>query len=289
MGEMTDDFDAYPMDTRFDKSRPGVRISPTGRFIITPVPDTQVRREAGFVIDVDGHGPMGGLKNIAPGAYMYQVQDSVVYGIDPAGFKAEREGNWPSDGNETLQKYAEKDIALTVQSFAQMYGVTPTHWPPSIRDWYQAQVIRHEQQQLEKENKMRDPQYLREQAYKMLEEAALRESVPQDDPFEPGTVLKFEKRFVGPNGGPYAYAALKVDIDGSAVWFLTGFRQQGNSYDWPSLISFIGTKGLETVVVMTDGEKLLDLAKAKAVEGRDAEVAQEFDITLEDKVDKRPT
>lgn len=239
MGEMTDDYDAYPYDPP-----PGeytVRQSPTGRFII----------------GMDPAQPHTGVNYFIQGGQAFHVQRQIetkdlgkaLQSVDAGQMVYYLDVDYPGI-EERILEYAERDVQLT---FEMMYGDKI----PDIQDWGKAKF---------EEDKMRDPEVLRRQAYKMLQEADFYESVPEEDPFEDGTVIKFSKKFVGSTVGAYHFAALKVPMNGDepSRWYITGARQNTVVYNWQQLVEFIGRRGLESAIVMLDGKSLIDFAKEMA-------------------------
>jgi hypothetical protein len=98
-----------------------------------------------------------------------------------------------------------------------------------------------------------DPEFLRQQAEKLLMRAQILESVPQTDSFEIGQCLTYQKTFG--TAQTYLYAAIKSS-DG--LWWVTGNRTPKQGMFWSQLIAEIGVSNLPTVTVMTHGTTLLD-------------------------------
>jgi hypothetical protein len=287
MGDAADDMREALDEVGIDepRQRHGIRTSPTGRFIIGPNFLTQgqeaqakdrihrltTRMPDGedvqvYDLDVDGDGFMGGMS-------LKETARQVV-GLDPAARPAGVSFFTLEDG---LIVKLHGEMAQEELTFEQLYGFKPQSWPPSLNDWFRVNREKKEMALMS-----RDPATLRAQAMKMLEEAAFRESIPNEDPFDDGVVIKFSKKFVGSTVGVYHYAALKVVLEGRGGWYVTGAQQRNAVYDWPGLVNFIGVNGLSTAIVMEDGRSLIDIAKEHS------KPAVEADKTLEDKVDKRP-
>lgn len=75
-----------------------------------------------------------------------------------------------------------------------------------------------------------------------------------EDPFDPGTVFTFVKKFASTKDKPYTYAAIKAD-EGDK-WFITGHDcYQGTTLTWDKLIEFLvtGPYPVATVTVKVEG------------------------------------
>lgn len=75
-----------------------------------------------------------------------------------------------------------------------------------------------------------------------------------EDPFDPGTVLTFVKKFASAKDKPYTYAAIKAD-EGDK-WFITGHDcYQGTTLTWDGLIEFLvtGPYPVASVTVKVEG------------------------------------
>jgi hypothetical protein len=104
----------------------------------------------------------------------------------------------------------------------------------------------------------KDPEFLRAEAERMLQRAAILEQVPRIDNFEDGTILYFEKAYQGHN---YKYVAVRV----VGTWHVSGPKSP-NGVFWNELIDFIGIGNLPSARVVTASTSLFDFVKGVAAQ-----------------------
>ena len=124
---------------------------------------------------------------------------------------------------------------------------------PLTRSNIRQYLNRYGMEEEESMNMQMDPEFLRSEAERMLQRAAILEQVPQSDTFEDGQVLTFQKNY---SGTQYKYAAIKVE----GLWHVTGAKAPNGVY-WNELVTFIGVNNLPTVGVMIAKGSLFDYVK----------------------------
>lgn len=144
----------------------------------------------------------------------------------------------------------------------------------SIADYFEEHVARREQELQNEEGWMsKDPELLRRQAQRLMEEAELIETMPEDDPFDNGTVMTFDKSY---GGKVYNYAVIKSS-DG--LWYGTTTKPHENrGYAWNELIAWIGYKAASTLRVSMVSKPIMEYldnmtTKAVAIEESKGEKA----------------
>jgi hypothetical protein len=88
------------------------------------------------------------------------------------------------------------------------------------------------------------------QAAQLADRIALAEQIPQEDPYQDGTVIRFKRRFVDAKKW-YTYCGIRLD----GVWWLSG-RTPG-AHRWESFVGWFAEGKIENLQVMEPGGWLL--------------------------------
>jgi hypothetical protein len=249
MGEATDDYEAYTQNSVFETALAGPS---QGRGVLRRIIYLQDGRS--LMIDKQRHGYLKFLRDVVFGSNP-EIRDVQCH-------KHPSLGRLKRDEVTDLIEIYEGLSELKPTEFEQLKEFTPEQLDRLADEVFnQEQQAQFNTMQFEyKETKMKSAEWYQEQAEKLMEQARLIENVPQEDIFEDGHVVTFQKSFGNRQGGSfYRYAAVKTELG----WSVSGQRNVGKIITWAELLEFIGFDGLESLSVASQFVPIKEYVKAE--------------------------